>query len=88
MNNRRDFLKTAAVSVVGIAAGIEARAESRIAAHQEKTLEADLTKGLPDIVREDYLARLDKAREWLLKTGIDALFVEGGNNLSYFTNTV
>ncbi|MCX6226193.1 MAG: Xaa-Pro peptidase family protein [Bacteroidia bacterium] len=87
MNNRRDFLKTAAVSAFGIAAGVSVSAENK---HIETTgpiNQDDLTKNLPDITRDDYLARQEKAKEWLIKSGIDALFVEGGNNLSYFTNT-
>lgn len=86
MHNRRNFLKTAAVSALGIAAGVTARAGNQ-AAIPDHLSTADLTKDLPDITRPDYLARQKMACEWLSKTGIDALFVEGGNNLSYFTNT-
>ncbi|MFA6484370.1 MAG: Xaa-Pro peptidase family protein, partial [Bacteroidales bacterium] len=87
MNNRRDFLKTAAVSALGIAAGVSVKANNQSVDNHNSAIETDLTKGLPDILREDYLARQEKAREWMVKTGIDALFVEGGNNLGYFTNT-
>jgi Xaa-Pro dipeptidase len=84
MNNRRDFLKTAAVSAFGIAAGVALHAESKIMTGAGHT--ADLTVGLPDFVREDYLARQEKAKTWMTRNGIDALFVEGGKNLSYFAN--
>ena len=87
MNNRRDFLKTAAVSAIGIAAGVAARAEKQVDGIPGSGSLTDLTKDLPGITREDYLSRQAKAKEWMAKTGIDALFVEGGNNLSYFTNT-
>ncbi len=87
MKNRRDFLKTAAVSALGIAAGVNAKAGNQQVESAGEAIITDLTKGLPDIIREDYLARQAKAVEWMNKTGIDALFVEGGNNLAYFTNT-
>jgi len=87
MNNRRDFLKTAAVSAFGVAASVNLHAGNIFAGAPDPVSQEDLTKDLPDITREDYLARQVKAKEWLAKTGIDALFVEGGNNLSYFTNT-
>jgi len=47
----------------------------------------DLTKNLPDLTDQDYLDRLDRARYWLAKSNIDAILVEGGVNLDYFTNT-
>lgn len=86
MNNRRDFLKTAAVSAFGMAAGVKISAANRSAGEIFPANLNDLTSELPDFTRVDYLSRQDKAREWLAKTGIDALFVEGGSNLSYFTN--
>lgn len=86
MNKRRDFLKTAAVSAFGIAAGIKASGAVGVNESMAQAV-TGLTTDLPDIVREDYLARQNKACEWLSKKGIDALFVEGGSNLSYFTNT-
>jgi Xaa-Pro dipeptidase len=86
MKTRRGFLKTAALSGLGVAAGVRVMSDTPdgmdLLTHQVK----DLTKNLPDITREDYLARQDKAREWLDKMGIDALFVEGGTNLLYFMN--
>jgi Xaa-Pro dipeptidase len=87
MNNRRDFLKTAAVSALGIAAGVKVRAEYPVSGNMVAAAQADLTANLPEITREDYLARQEKAKEWMANKGIDALFVEGGNNLTYFTNT-
>ncbi len=106
MNNRRDFLKTAAVGALGMAAvpgfssvvreGVPALQDSVVrdgvptfvgmTKDGEEQSQSELLKGLPEFTREDYLARQEKAREWLVKSGIDALFVEGGNNLSYFTN--
>ena len=87
MHNRRDFLKTAAVSALGMAAAVTVHAGHQPAAFELPDPVNDLTGDLPDITREDYLARQEKAKEWLAKKDIDALFVEGGNNLSYFTNT-
>jgi len=87
MNNRRNFLKTAAVSAFGIAAAVNLRAGNQGTGTPGPVSMEDLTKNLPDITREDYLARQAKAKEWMDKAGIDALFVEGGSNLSYFTNT-
>jgi Xaa-Pro dipeptidase len=86
MNNRRDFLKTAAVSALGLAAGVSVNANVRTDDRQAVEDRLDLTAGLPDFTRADYLARQDKAREWMLKFGVDALFVEGSANLTYFAN--
>ncbi|MFH0761463.1 MAG: Xaa-Pro peptidase family protein [Bacteroidota bacterium] len=86
MKTRRGFLKTAALSGLGVAAGARAFSYSR----DEKELLShpveDLTKNLPDFTREDFLARQDKARERMDQMGIHALFVEGGANLLYFMN--
>lgn len=86
MKTRRGFLRTAALSGLGIAAGARALSSApNEQAHLVRPVE-DLTQNLPDFTREDFLARQDKAREWMDKTGIDALFVEGGANLLYFMN--
>jgi Xaa-Pro dipeptidase len=87
MNNRRDFLKTAAVSALGIAAGVAAQGAQGIDDQPVSSGTNDLVKDLPDFTREDYLMRQAKAKEWMVRKGVDALFVEGGNNLSYFTGT-
>ncbi len=86
MNTRRNFLKTAALSTLGVAAGLDAVTQSPSTFPQQALPAEDLTKGLPEITREDYLARQAKACEWLDRMGIDALFVEGGINLQYFMN--
>jgi Xaa-Pro dipeptidase len=93
MNNRREFLKTAALSAIGVAVGVSGKS-GNVSFHPDSPSShtdspsslTDMTKGLPDIAREDYLMRQEKAREWLSKSEIDALFVESDANLSYFTN--
>jgi len=86
MKTRRGFLRTAALSGLGVAAG--ARTFSLTGDEKDPVSRPveDLTKNLPDFTREDFIARQDKAREWMEKEGIDALFVEGGANLLYFMN--
>jgi len=86
MKTRRAFLKTATVSTLGIAAGMKAVTNPVNPLGKTAQPLEDLTKDLPDLVREDFLARQSKACEWLDKLGIDALFVEGGANLLYFMN--
>ena len=86
MKTRRSFLKSATVSTLGIAAGMKAVSQPVNQGNLNIQPVEDLTKGLPELVREDFIARQEKACEWLDKLGIDALFVEGGTNLLYFMN--
>ncbi len=86
MNTRRNFIKTAALTTFGVASGLTAaRAVEQDGPVVSENVN-DLTKDLPDLTREDFISRQDKAREWLSKLGIDALFVENGANLGYFMN--
>ena len=86
MGARRNFLKTAALTTVGIMAGFRGKALNNNDKRDIEYLPEDLTKNLPDLTREDFQLRQDVARKWMGKTGIDALFVEGGPNLGYFMN--
>jgi Xaa-Pro dipeptidase len=86
MNSRRNFLKTSAMATVGLAAGLPATYAIGQGHTGLTAISEDLTAGLPDLTRDDYLQRQDKAREWMVKMGVDALFVESGVNLGYFMN--
>ena len=86
MKSRRSFIKGAALSSLGMTAGIKVLSNPFPTPSRGFMPVEDLTAGLPDITREDYLARQKKACEWMDKLGIDALFVEGGINLQYFMN--
>lgn len=86
MKTRRSFIKH--VSAGSLATGLltfpywPARADKAA-----KVGNDDLTAGLPDILPEDYLIRQQKARDYMQQVGIDALLIEGGVNMNYFTGT-
>lgn len=83
MKSRRGFIKTGALATVGMAAGLPAISSAQVNnASQNKA--NDLLRNLPKLTREDYLDRHQKAKAWMQKMGVDALFVEGGVNMSYF----
>ncbi|MBT3242682.1 MAG: aminopeptidase P family protein [Bacteroidetes bacterium] len=86
MSNRRAFLKSAGTA--GLAVGFGAIQQPLIAnSFHEMAVPEDLTADLPELSEADYKIRQDKARYWMRKFNIDAIFVEGGTNLSYFTDT-
>lgn len=44
-----------------------------------------MTDGINPITRAEYEARIEKARRLMVETGIDAIYLEGGTSLFYFT---
>lgn len=47
-----------------------------------------MTAGVEAISAAEYQARIDKAQQLMRQQGIDALYLNAGTNLSYFTGTV
>ena len=90
--NRRNFLKT-----TGIVSGAALASGSLIAGSVTKH---EATKGLIDpavikkindrikpITKEERTQRLEQARKLMAENKIDAIFMEGGTSLEYFTGS-
>lgn len=45
----------------------------------------DMTKGVAPIAESEYLARIEKAQQYMQQNNIDALYLNAGTNLKYFT---
>ncbi len=87
MDRRRFFSAGAGAALLGLAAG---RASAGDTADKEKThFDAATIKALRDRIRpigaDEYKARQENARRLMKEHGLDAVFVEGGTTLSYFT---
>jgi Xaa-Pro dipeptidase len=48
----------------------------------------DMTGGLVDITKQEYQLRIHKAQEYMQSNGIDAIYINAGTNLHYFTGTI
>lgn len=86
MTSRRSFIKKSGTASFALGLGVNSvlgNSEN----FSSQTLFDDLTKGLPDLVDDDYINRQNTARKWLNKLNIDALYVEGGVNMKYFMDT-
>jgi Xaa-Pro aminopeptidase len=77
--NKRQFLRLSAASSLG--AVLPA---TRFAMASGDTLE-DMTKGLQPIGTAERMQRVDKAQQLMRANGIDALLLEAGSALVYFT---
>ena len=86
MTSRRSFLKATGTAslAMGLGANILLGKSNSLA---NGIIPDDLTKGLPNLLDSDFLARQNMARKWLVELEIDALFVEGGVNMNYFMDT-
>lgn len=81
MVNRRDFLKAGGLTLAApaLARGLFAQSPS-----QASKLE-NLVTGIKPLGPEDYEARRERAGRLMAAHGLDAVFLSGGMNLSYFT---
>ena len=83
MVTRRTFVRNGIAATAGLAAGLPSLSGQpelkRIRVNEEDPL-----KNLPEITREDFVERQERAKEWMRKMKVDALLVEGGVNMSYF----
>jgi Xaa-Pro dipeptidase len=83
MISRRQFLKIGGLTVA--LSGFVGRLFGQNQAAQAGGLK-NMVGDVKPLTAEDYAARLDKARRLMAANKIDALFLEGGINLQYFTN--
>jgi Xaa-Pro dipeptidase len=82
MPNRRDFLKIGGLSL-SLPALVKT-ALSQTAGSPTAKLE-NLTAGVKPLGPEDFEARRERAARLMTANGLDAVFLPGGINLSYFT---
>jgi len=54
---------------------------------RNRIVDDSLIKNLPDITDADFIDRQNRARKWMEKFSLDAVLVEGGINMRYFTDT-
>ena len=77
--NRRAFLKSSAAAGVGAVAGSAGTADAQTPALRP------MTDGIVPITIDDRKARLEKARSLMAQNKLDAIFLEGGSSMFYFT---
>jgi Xaa-Pro dipeptidase len=86
---RRDFFRYAGVGAAGIAAGsgVELEAQGRAAEEIPAGILAlkSMTAGIVPISAQERQARIEKARRLMVEQKIDALLLEPGSSLFYFT---
>jgi Xaa-Pro dipeptidase len=82
MISRRYFLKIGSLTVA--LSGFVDRIFGQSQAEQPSGLR-NMVGDVKPLTAEDYAARLEKARRLMAAHKIDALFLEGGTNLQYFT---
>jgi Xaa-Pro dipeptidase len=85
---RRDVIKIGGLAVLapGIGASALARARGRApAGHAQDSPLKNMVRDVRPFTAEDYAARVEKARRLMAANALDALFLEGGTNLRYFT---
>ena len=80
LTSRRDLLTMGAAS-----AGLAALGPARLFAQEPAPALARMTGDVVPIAREEYLARIDKARRLMAEHGIGALLIEPGASMTYFT---
>jgi len=80
LTSRRDLLMMGAAS-----AGLAAFAPARLLAQEPAPTLAPMTGDVVPIGREEYQARIGKARRLMAEHGIGALLIEPGASLTYFT---
>lgn len=82
MITRRNFFKIGGLSVAAFGFA------NRIFGHSIQAESGPLQNMVADVkplTAEDYIARIEKARRLIADNKLDALFLEGGTNLVYFT---
>ena len=93
--DRRNFLRIAAgaVGALGVGAGAAGKAGAGQASAAVLGTELSIsrlkpmTQGIVPISAEERLARIEKARNLMSENKIDAILMEGGTSLSYYTDT-
>ena len=77
---RRDFVRTSATL-----AGAAALANNSELLHVPEALAASIAAPLPTITDAERLARIEKARRLMRDNGMDAMVLEGGTSMFYYT---
>ena len=82
MITRRHFLKIGGLTVA--TSGWVSKRLGAFASKQESPLQ-NMVADVKPLTAEDYAGRVEKARRLIAENKLDALFIEGGMNLQYFT---
>jgi Xaa-Pro dipeptidase len=83
MERRKFILRSAAL--VGAAATARGARLFDVAESAAATPPSEPPSGAPPITAEERLARIEKARRLMVENGIDALLLEGGTSMFYYT---
>ena len=83
LTSRRDLLTMGAA-----AAGIAALGPARLFAQEAAAALRPMTGDVAPIGRDEYLARIDKARRLMGEAGIGALLIEPGASMTYFSGVI
>jgi len=86
--NRRNFLKTTvgAAGTVWVGASVFASPAQELKRDGPIAALKPMTNGIVPISDAERLARIEKARRFMVENGIDAIAMEGGSSLFYFTD--
>jgi Xaa-Pro dipeptidase len=83
---RRDIIKIGGLAILASGARASAGSPGRErAGHLQDAPLKDMVGGVSPLAAEDYAARLEKSRRLMAANRCDALFLEGGTNLRYFS---
>ena len=81
--DRRSFIKTGSLSLA-FTGLVPAFLQSCNPVQPDAGSLPDITGDVVPLTDADYLARQDKARRLMTENDMDALWIEGGINMSYF----
>ena len=83
--NRRTFLQSAVAAGIGAGAAATSSAPAAAAAAAAQTGLRPMTDGIVPITMDERRARVEKARRLMAENHIDAICLEGGTSMFYFT---
>jgi Xaa-Pro dipeptidase len=81
---RREFIRTAAAGAAGVSTLLPLAAAGQDNKDQKPEVKA-IRDRIKPITKEERRQRVDRARQLMEEKNVDALFLEGGTTLNYFT---
>jgi Xaa-Pro dipeptidase len=82
---RRDFLKLSAGAAALVVPGCSQRQDSKSVSSDPISRLKPMTGDVVPITDKERLDRIEKARRLMKENGIDAIYLEGGSSMFYFT---
>ena len=83
MMKRREMMKIAGMAI--LTTGLDRRIQAQARPAEVTAPLKNMVGDVKPLNAEDYAARIDKARRLMAASRLEALFLEGGTNLRYFT---